>query len=52
MSSSKRRRTATVASTYDGEGRLQAADGSEVRHEGHDLMPFVNVNIGWTFAGK
>lgn len=41
----------TVASSYDGKGRLLAADGSEIRHERHDLLPFVNVNLGWTFSG-
>jgi hypothetical protein len=41
----------TLASSYDGKRRLIADDGSEVRHERHDLFPFVNVNIGWTFSG-
>jgi hypothetical protein len=41
----------TVASTYDNKGTLTRADGSTYLHERHDLVPFVNVNVGWTFAG-
>jgi hypothetical protein len=41
----------TVGSTYDG-GELRAEDGSSYRHERHDLLPFLNVNLGWTFSGK
>jgi len=41
----------TVASTYDDKGTLARADGSLYTHERHDLVPFVNVNVGWTFAG-
>jgi hypothetical protein len=42
----------TVASTYDGDRSLTGADGTSRRHARHDLMPFPNVSIGWTFAGK
>ena len=41
----------TIASTYDGKGTLSRADGTTYRHERHDLLPFVNVNVGYTFAG-
>jgi hypothetical protein len=41
----------TVASTYDGNGELRRTDGTIYRHERHDLLPFVNVSLGWTFAG-
>jgi hypothetical protein len=40
----------TVASTYDDKGVLARADGSTYVHERHDLLPFVNVNVGWTFG--
>lgn len=40
----------TVASSYDGKGTLTAKDGSTYRHERHDLLPFINVNLGWTFG--
>ena len=42
----------TVASSYDRHATLARADGSTYRHERHDLLPFVNVNIGWTFDGR
>lgn len=42
----------TVASTYDGEGVVTRPDGTPYRHERHDLLPFVNVNVGWTFDGR
>lgn len=42
----------TVASTYDAPRALRAENGTEYRHARHDLMPFVNMNLGWTFAGK
>ncbi|MBK6692724.1 MAG: hypothetical protein IPG50_11020 [Myxococcales bacterium] len=41
----------TVASTYSGDGTLRRADGTTYKHERHELMPFVNVNVGYTFAG-
>jgi hypothetical protein len=41
----------TVASTYDGDGELRRPDGTTYRHERHDLLPFVNVNLGYTFTG-
>lgn len=41
----------TVASTYSGDGALRRADGTTYKHERHELMPFVNVNVGYTFAG-
>jgi hypothetical protein len=42
----------TVASTYDDNGELRAKDGSTYRHERHDLLvPFANVNVGYTFTG-
>lgn len=41
----------TVASNFDTRRTLTADDGSAYRHERHDLFPFVNVNIGWTFDG-
>lgn len=41
----------TLASSHDG-GTLRAADGNAYRHERHELLPFVNVNLGWTFAGS
>jgi hypothetical protein len=42
----------TIASTYDGKRTLARADGGVYRHERHDLLPFVNVNVGWTFDGR
>ncbi|MFO0670733.1 MAG: hypothetical protein U0235_14065 [Polyangiaceae bacterium] len=42
----------TVASTYDDKGVLAREGGGTYQHERHDLVPFVNVNVGWTFAGK
>jgi hypothetical protein len=40
----------TVASTYDAERAvLRAPDGGTYQHERHDLLPFANVNLGWTF---
>lgn len=42
----------TVASTYDDKGVLARADGTMYRHERHDLVPFVNINLGWTFDGQ
>jgi hypothetical protein len=42
----------TVASTYDREATLMSENGSEYRHKRHDLPPFVNVNLGWTFDGR
>ena len=42
----------TVASTYDSPRTLRTDDGAEYRHARHDLMPFVNMNLGWTFSGK
>jgi hypothetical protein len=39
----------TVASSYDSRRTLTASDGSTYRPERHDLVPFVNVNLGWTF---
>jgi hypothetical protein len=41
----------TLASSYDREGTLAAPGGGSYRHERHDLLPFVNVNLGWTFSG-
>jgi hypothetical protein len=41
----------TVASSFDSGSTLTADDGSTYRPVRHDLMPFVNVNIGWTFDG-
>lgn len=41
----------TIASTYDDRGTLSLADGRTYLHERHDLVPFANVNVGWTFAG-
>ncbi|HWO09010.1 MAG TPA: hypothetical protein VNN80_06005 [Polyangiaceae bacterium] len=41
----------TVASSYDAQSSLTATDGSTYHPERHDLMPFVNVNLGWTFLG-
>ena len=40
----------TIASTYDGKGKLALANGSTYEHERHDLLPFVNVNVGYTFG--
>lgn len=42
----------TFASTYDGDAALMAKDGSTYRHERHDFLPFVNVNLGWTFDAR
>lgn len=39
----------TVASSFDPGRTLTADDGSSYRHDRHDLMPFVNINVGWTF---
>lgn len=41
----------TVASSFDSGRTLTADDGSTYRHERHDLVPFVNINVGWTFDG-
>lgn len=41
----------TVASSFDSGSTLTADDGSTYRPARHDLMPFVNVNVGWTFDG-
>jgi hypothetical protein len=40
----------TLASSHGSSGNLLASDGSSYRHERHDLLPFVNVNLGWTFS--
>lgn len=42
----------TVASTYDRDATLMADDGTPYRHARHDLVPFANVNLGWTFDGR
>lgn len=42
----------TVASTYDRDIELMSADGSTYKHERHDLPPFMNVNLGWTFDAR
>jgi hypothetical protein len=43
----------TLASTYDRDSAtLMAEDGSAYQHARHDLIPFVNVNLGWTFDGR
>ena len=41
----------TVASTYDDRGTLTRTDGTRYRHERHELLPFVNVSLGYTFSG-
>lgn len=41
----------TVASTYDDKGTLTRTDGTRYQHERHDLLPFVNVSLGYTFTG-
>jgi hypothetical protein len=41
----------TVASSFDSGRTLTADDGSAYRPDRHDLLPFVNVNLGWTFDG-
>jgi hypothetical protein len=41
----------TIASSYDGDRSFAAPGGGTYRHERHDLLPFVNVNLGWTFGG-
>jgi hypothetical protein len=41
----------TVASTFDDKATLRKADGTTYKPERHDLLPFVNVNVGWTFDG-
>lgn len=41
----------TVASTYDDKGTLTRPDGTRYQHERHDLIPFANVSLGYTFAG-
>lgn len=40
----------TVASTYDDDATFAAPSGTRYRHERHDLLPFVNVSLGWTFG--
>ncbi|MBK7535815.1 MAG: hypothetical protein IPI49_10705 [Myxococcales bacterium] len=40
----------TLGSTHDGAATLMAPDGSAVHPARHDLLPFVNVNLGWTFG--
>lgn len=42
----------TIASTYDREASLMAEDGGTYKHERHDLPPFVNMNLGWTFDAR
>jgi hypothetical protein len=42
----------TVGSTYSRTDKLMAEDGSAYSHERHDLIPFVNVSLGWTFDGR
>ena len=43
----------TVASSYDeNEATLRAPNGTTYRHERHDLLPFVNVNLGFTLDGR
>lgn len=42
----------TIASTYDREATLMAEDGGTYKHERHDLPPFVNMNLGWTFDAR
>lgn len=43
----------TLASTYDSDAAtLMSEDGSAYQHSRHDLLPFVNVNLGWTFDGR
>jgi hypothetical protein len=42
----------TIADTHDGDRELMAADGTVYRHARHDLPPFVNVNLGWTFDAR
>ncbi|MEZ4364484.1 MAG: hypothetical protein R3B48_30185 [Kofleriaceae bacterium] len=42
----------TIASTLDEDHKLTAKDGSEYTHARHDLVPFVNVSLGWTFDGR
>jgi hypothetical protein len=39
----------SVASSFDSRRTLTADDGGTYRPERHDLMPFVNLNVGWTF---
>jgi hypothetical protein len=41
----------TVASSYEGNHVFRTAEGGRYVHERHDLLPFVNLNVGWTFAG-
>jgi hypothetical protein len=42
----------TVAGSLDAGRALTASDGSTYRPERHDLLPFVNVDLGWTFDGS
>jgi hypothetical protein len=43
----------TVASTYEASASVfTRTDGSTYAHARHELVPFVNVSLGWTFSGR
>ncbi len=42
----------TIASSYDGDATFAVPGGGREAHERHDLIPFANVNLGWTFSGR
>lgn len=41
----------TVASSYSDDRVFRTSEGGRYVHERHELLPFVNLNVGWTFAG-
>jgi hypothetical protein len=42
----------TVASTFDSDVALMSKGGSTYRPKRHDLPPFINMNVGWTFDAR
>ena len=43
----------TMGSTYDAdESVFRRSDGTAYQHARHDLVPFVNVSLGWTLSGS
>jgi hypothetical protein len=41
----------TIASTHDPDHSVFTSEAGTYRHARHDLLPFINVNIGWTMSG-
>jgi hypothetical protein len=42
----------TLASSFDRDTALMAKDGTVYHPKRHDLPPFINVNLGWTFDAE